>query len=100
MRRNEEREREKKCMCMIERFFFQQKCSFFTKRARKRERNSHISLTPLFFLLALFYTYLHFYTIKEVCARANERTSGRERESEYPISYIHIALCVYANANV
>jgi len=64
------------------------KCSLFTKG----ERNSHIGLTPLFFLFLSSYTftYLHFYTIKEVCA--SERSN--EWESEYPISYTHIALCV------
>ena len=52
------------------------KCShlfFFTKGRRERERNSHLGLTVRFsfFSSSCTFTYLHFYTMKEV--RENER---------------------------
>jgi hypothetical protein len=74
----------KKDRTWIERFLFQQKCSLFMTSTRAREREKF----ALFFSFSSSYTfaYLHFYTIKEVCAS--------EWESEYPISYTRIALCV------
>ena len=86
----------------IEGLHFQQNALVLQQEKFTRRTNS-----VFFLFLSYTFAYLHFYTIIRMMVHtsepSNERECGihtekkekkRERESEYPISYIHIALYV------